>query len=38
MLNDETISNNTFTLKNLENRETYEHISIKEAIDIIKGN
>lgn len=38
MLNDETISNNTFTLKNLENRETYEHISIQEAIDIIKGN
>lgn len=38
MLNDETISNNTFTLKNLETRETFDHINIEKAIEIIKGN
>lgn len=38
MLNDETISENTFTLKNLETRETQDHISLEKAIEIIKGN
>ena len=38
MINDETISNNTFTLKNLETRETFDHINIEKAIEIIKGN
>jgi histidyl-tRNA synthetase len=38
MLNDETISENTFTLKNLETRETFDHISLEKAVEIIKGN
>jgi hypothetical protein len=38
MLNDETISDNTFTLKNLETRETFDHVTIEQATQIIKGN
>ncbi|MCY1151775.1 MAG: histidine--tRNA ligase [Sphaerochaetaceae bacterium] len=38
MLNNETISENTFTLKNLETRETFDHISLEKAVEIIKGN
>ncbi len=38
ILNDETIANNTITLRNLKNRENYDNITIQKAIDIIKGN
>jgi len=38
MLNDETISENTFTLKNLKTRETLNHVKLEDAIKIIKGN
>ncbi len=38
MLNDETISDGTITLKNLNTRETFDHVSLEDAIKIIKGN
>jgi len=38
MLNEEIISDNTFTLKNLISRETFEHVDVEKALLIIKGN
>ena len=38
ILNDETISDGTITLKNLNTRETFDHVSIEDAIKTIKGN
>lgn len=36
LMNDEDIKNNTFTLKNLKNRQMFEKLSVAEAVKLIK--